>query len=135
MGQTISEKIISRHAGETVRAGEIAIVAVDGVMATDATGPFAIKAFREMGGERVWDAERVALILDHAAPAPNERIANLHTMLREFAAENGCAFYDVGAGICHQLMVENEHVKPGDLFVGADSHTPTYGALNALACD
>ncbi|RMF79987.1 MAG: 3-isopropylmalate dehydratase large subunit, partial [Chloroflexi bacterium] len=114
-------------------AGEIAIVQVDGVMATDATGPFALKAFHEMGGEKLWDASRVSLILDHAAPAPNERIGNLHAMLRDFAHETGCHFYDVGAGICHQLMVENEHVRPGDLFVGADSHTPTYGALNAFA--
>lgn len=133
MGQTVAEKIISAHAGHVVRAGEIVIVRVDGVMATDATGPFALKAFREMGGVKPWDAKRVALVLDHAAPAPNERVANLHKMLREFAAETGCHFYDVGQGICHQLMVEHEHVKPGDLFLGADSHTPHYGALNAFA--
>lgn len=133
MGQTVAEKIISAHAGRDVRAGEIAIVKVDGVMATDATGPFALQAFREMGGVKPWDAKRLSLILDHAAPAPNERVANLHKMLRDFAAETGCHFYDVGQGICHQLMVENEHVKPGDLFLGADSHTPHYGALNAFA--
>jgi 3-isopropylmalate/(R)-2-methylmalate dehydratase large subunit len=133
MGQTTAEKIISAHAGKTVYAGEIAIVHVDGVMATDATGPFALKAFHEMGGVRPWDVARVALVLDHAAPAPNERVANLHKMLRDFAAEHGCHFYDVGRGICHQLMVEHQHVKPGDLFLGADSHTPHYGAVNAFA--
>lgn len=133
MGQTASEKIISRHAGQTVYAGDIAIVHVDGCMATDATGPFALKAFQDMGGTKPWDAHRVALVLDHATPAPNERIANLHKLLRDFAAETGCHFYDVGAGICHQLMVENEHVRPGDIFTGADSHTPTYGAVNAFA--
>jgi 3-isopropylmalate/(R)-2-methylmalate dehydratase large subunit len=133
MQQTVAEKIISKHAGRAVHAGEIVIVRVDGVMATDATAPFALKAFREMGGTRLWDARRVSLVLDHAAPAPNERVANLHKMMRDFAAETGCHFYDVGAGICHQLMVENAHVKPGDLFLGADSHTPTYGAVNALA--
>jgi 3-isopropylmalate/(R)-2-methylmalate dehydratase large subunit len=93
----------------------------------------AIQAFREMGGTKLWDKERVSLILDHATPAPNERIGNLHKLLREFAAETGCHFYDIGEGICHQLMVENTHVKPNQLFLGADSHTPTYGALNAFA--
>lgn len=133
-GQTVAEKIISRHAGRYVQANEVVIVNVDGVMATDATAPLAIQAFRQMGGKRLWDAERVALVLDHATPAPNERVANLHRMMRDFADEMGCHFYDVGAGICHQLMVENAHVRPGDLFLGADSHTPTYGALNALSC-
>lgn len=133
MGQTTSEKIISQHAGREVFAGDLAIVDVDGVMATDATGPFALKSFRDMGGTKLWDAKRVSLILDHATPAPNERISNLHKMLREFSAEMGNHFYDVGEGICHQLMVENEHVKPNDIFLGADSHTTTYGALNAFS--
>ena len=133
MNQTLAEKIISSHAGQTVRAGDIAIVDVDGTMATDTTAPLAIKAFREMGGEGLWDAKKVSLILDHATPAPNERISNLHQMMRVFAAETGCHFYDVGEGICHQLMVDNGHVRPGDVFVGADSHTPTYGALGAFA--
>ncbi|HZD10600.1 MAG TPA: 3-isopropylmalate dehydratase large subunit [Candidatus Binatia bacterium] len=138
MKQTVAEKIISQHIGRPVKAGEIAIVPVDGVMATDATAPFAIRAFHEMvegQGEKrgLWDADRVSWIIDHAAPAPNERIANLHRLMRDFHREMGGHFYDVGAGICHQLMVENEHVRPGDVFVGADSHTPTYGALNAFA--
>ncbi len=133
MGLTLSEKIISAHAGKTVRAGDIAIVDVDGVMATDAGGPLAVRAFQAMGGTRPWRPDRVSLVLDHAAPAPTETISNLHKMLRDFARETGCHFYDIGMGICHQLMVENEHVKPGDLFLGADSHTPTYGALGAFA--
>lgn len=133
MGQTLAEKFISSHSGRRVQAGELAIVRVDGAMATDATGPLAIKAFREMGGQKLWDAERVAIVLDHATPPPNEKIANLHKLLRDFSAEMGCHFYDVGEGICHQLMVENAHVRPGDIFLGADSHTPTYGAINAFA--
>ncbi|MBX3060030.1 MAG: 3-isopropylmalate dehydratase large subunit [Anaerolineae bacterium] len=132
MGQTISEKIISRHAGQSVYAGDIAIVQVDGVMATDATAPLAIRAFRAMNGRTPWDNQRVSLVIDHAAPAPTETVANLHKLMRDFAAEMGCRLYDIGEGICHQLMVENEHVRPGDLFLGADSHTPTYGALNAF---
>jgi 3-isopropylmalate/(R)-2-methylmalate dehydratase large subunit len=132
MNQTISEKILSQHAGKPVKAGDIAIVRVDGVMATDATAPFAIKAFRQMGGKKLWDVERVSLIIDHASPAPNETVANLHKLMRDFSTEMGCRLYDIGEGICHQLMVEDAHVKPGDLFLGADSHTPTYGALNAF---
>ncbi len=132
MKQTISEKIISHHAGKPVKAGDIAIVKVDGVMATDATAPFAIKAFRAMGGKKVWDKEKVSLIIDHASPAPNEAVANLHKLMRDFSSEMGCKLYDIGEGICHQLMIENEHVKPNDLFLGADSHTPTYGAINAF---
>lgn len=133
MGQTVAEKIISRHIGRKVTAGDIVIVPVDGVMATDATAPFAIRAFEEMGGNALWEADRVSLIIDHAAPAPNERIANLHRLMRRFQQQFGGHFYDIGSGICHQLMVENQHVRPGDIFVGADSHTPTYGALNAFA--
>ncbi len=133
MGQTIAEKIISRHAGRPVAANEIAIVPIDGAMATDATAPLAIKAFRSMGGARLWNPERVALVIDHAAPAPNEQISNLHGLMRAFAREMGCILYDVGEGICHQLMVEHDHVRPGDIFLGADSHTPTCGALGAFA--
>ena len=133
MGQTIAEKIISRHAGQTVMAGDLAIVPVDGAMATDATAPLAIRAFRRMGGKKLWDPKKFALILDHATPAPNERVANLHRLMREFSQEMGCHLYEVGEGICHQLMVDDGWVQPGDIFTGADSHTPTYGALGALA--
>jgi len=131
---TISEKILSKKVGRSVRAGELIITEVDGVMATDTTGPYAIKAFEEMGGGQVWDAARCALIIDHAAPAPNERIANLHSMMREFAREQGIRLFEIGEGICHQLMIEHQYVRPGDIFMGADSHTPTYGAIGAMAC-
>jgi 3-isopropylmalate/(R)-2-methylmalate dehydratase large subunit len=130
---TLSERIISKHTNQPVSAGDIAIVDVDAVMATDATAPFALKAFKEMGGDKVWNKDKTFLIIDHASPAPNERVANLHKLMRDFARAQNIKLYDVGAGICHQLMVENEHVKPGDLFLGADSHTPTYGALGAFA--
>ncbi len=130
---TLSERILSQHANTSVSSGDIAIVNVDAVMATDATAPFALKAFKEMGGDKVWNKDKAFLIIDHASPAPNERVANLHKLMRDFAREQGIKLYDVGAGICHQLMVENQHVKPGDLFLGADSHTPTYGALGAFA--
>ncbi|WP_394972707.1 3-isopropylmalate dehydratase large subunit [uncultured Croceitalea sp.] len=134
MGQTISEKIISNHVGKKVYAGELVVSEVDGCMASDTTGPLTIKAFHEMGGKKVFNSDKCALIIDHAAPSPNERIANLHKMMRDFAKEQGMRLFEIGEGICHQVMVENSYVKPGDIFIGADSHTPTYGALNAFAC-
>lgn len=132
--QTIAEKILSAHAGYKVYAGELCIVAVDGCMATDTTAPLAIKAFKEMGGIKLHNPNGFHLIIDHAAPAPNERIANLHQLMRSFANEFGCNLYDIGSGICHQVIVDNHHVQPAQIFMGADSHTPTYGALNAFAC-
>ncbi len=131
--QTVAEKIISRHAAQPVSADELVIVDVDGIMASDTTAPMAIRTFQKMGGNRPFDPEKVFFVIDHAAPAPNERIADLHLMMRAFAAENNIKLYDIGEGICHQLMIENGHVKPGDLFLGADSHTCTYGSLGAFA--
>ncbi len=131
--QTITEKILSAHAGKAVYADELTIVKVDGIMASDTTGPMAIKAFKEMGGQQVFDKTKTIMVIDHASPAPNERIGNLHKIIRDFTIEQDCVLYDVGEGICHQLVVENAHVKPGDLFIGADSHTVTYGCLNAFA--
>lgn len=131
---TIVEKILSAKANRQVKAGDICIVPVDGCMATDTTAPLAIKAFEAMGATKLFDAKKFHLIIDHAAPAPNERIANLHGLMRNFAAKYSCSLYDIGSGICHQVMVDNYKVKPGDVFMGADSHTPIYGGLNALAC-
>jgi|TARA_Y100000310_G_scaffold253669_1_gene260581 3-isopropylmalate/(R)-2-methylmalate dehydratase large subunit len=133
MGQTIVEKILSRHTGKEVSAGDLAIVNVDAAMATDATAPFAIKAFREMKGEKLWNSEKMTFVIDHGAPAPNERIANLHKIIREFATETGSNLYDVGSGICHQIMIDEGHVHPGDLVIGADSHSVTYGAIGAFS--
>lgn len=133
MGKTIAEKILCLKTGKSVSAQDIVITAVDGVMATDTTAPLSIKAFQEMGGKRVWDSSKLSLIIDHAAPAPNERIANLHDMMRRFAVEQGIRLYDIGEGICHQVILENRHIQPGFVFVGADSHTPTGGAIGAFA--
>ncbi len=132
MGQTIVEKIISKHANRKVFQDELAIVNIDGAMCSDATAPLAIKAFNEMGFEKVWDPNKCVLVIDHAAPAPNEQIANLHKGMRDFSQIQNCAFYESGEGISHQLMIENRHVMPGHIFIGADSHTCTCGAINAM---
>lgn len=133
MGKTISEKILSNHSGKDTYAGDIVIADIDFSMGQDGTTPLAIKAFNEMNAKDVFDGEKIALVIDHSAPSPNESISKLHRMMREFAKEKGIKFfYDIGCGVCHQLMMER-HVAPGDLIVGADSHTCTYGALGAFA--
>ncbi|MCU0389702.1 MAG: 3-isopropylmalate dehydratase large subunit [Thermoflexibacter sp.] len=131
--QTITEKILSLHTEKPVYQSELAIVNVDGIMASDTTAPYAITAFKEMNGTKVWDSSKCALVIDHAAPAPTQQISNLHKMMRDFAKEQNIRLFDVGEGICHQLMVEHRFVKPSELFIGADSHTTTYGALNAFS--
>ena len=87
MGQTIVEKIISNHADKTVSEGELVVASVDAAMASDTTAPLAIKAFRSMGGKNVWDPNRCILVLDHAAPAHNEHVANLHLLIAGIMAE------------------------------------------------
>jgi len=133
MGKTISEKIFSRASGKDVYAGDLVIAGVDGAMAHDGTALLAIKAFRDMGGEKLWDPSRVVLVIDHVAPSATEAFSKVHKLMREFAFSQGTHFYDVGSGICHQLMIESGHAYPGSLVVGSDSHTCTYGAVGAFA--
>ncbi|MCL2332281.1 MAG: 3-isopropylmalate dehydratase large subunit [Actinomycetia bacterium] len=133
-GQTIAEKIFSRHVGYEVFADEIVIADVDFVMGQDGTSPLAIKALAAMGYEnKVFDPDKVALVIDHSSPSPLEGVSALHQQMREFSAESGARLYDVGCGVCHQLLPERGHVVPGDLVVGCDSHTCTYGAINVFS--
>ncbi len=133
MGKTIVEKILSRASGRDVNADDIVVAEVDAAMAHDGTAPLAIEAFREMGGKKVWDPNRIILVIDHIAPSASEGTSSLHVMMREFSREQGIKLYDVGSGICHQLMLEGSHVRPGAVVVGADSHTCTYGAVGAFS--
>ncbi len=131
----ISEKILARASGRReVSPGEIVEANVDAAMINDITGPLTIEAFRKVGVEKVWDTKKIVMVLDHQVPADSAEAAKLHKIMREFAREQGILyFYDVGfGGICHQVMVEKGHVRPGELIVGADSHTCTYGALGAF---
>lgn len=133
MGQTIIEKILSSHSGKEVKAGDIIVANVDLVMGQDGTSPLAIRAFNDMNGEKVFDPEKVAMVIDHSSPSPNEGVSALHKLMREFSSEKEFKLYDIGEGVCHQLMPESGKVGPGKLVVGADSHTCTYGALNAFS--
>ncbi|ADC64872.1 homoaconitate hydratase family protein [Ferroglobus placidus DSM 10642] len=135
MGKTLSEKIFSEKSGKDVKAGDFVLAEIDVAMIHDITGPLAIKAFREIAGEKakVWDPKKIVIAFDHQAPADSVAAAENHKMLRKFAKEQGILLYDVGEGIAHQIMVEKGHVLPGMLAVGADSHTCMYGALGAFA--
>ncbi len=129
----MAEKILGRHSGKDANAGDIVLADIDFVMGQDGTTPLAIDSFKEMNGKEVWNGERIAFVIDHNAPSPSERISSLHKMMRDFAKKNRVNLYDVGFGICHQVVLERGHVLPGSLVVGADSHTCTYGALGAFS--
>ena len=132
MGQTIAEKIISKHAGHDVKAGELCIAKVDVAAVQDGTGPLTVQEFRKIGKKELAHPDRTILFIDHAAPSPRKELSNTHMILREFAKETGAVMSDTGAGVCHQRLVET-FVNPGEILVGADSHTCTSGALGAFA--
>jgi len=134
--QTITQKILAAHAGkDTVEPGELILAQVDIALANDITAPLAIKAFQEAGAKQVFDKERVVLVLDHFAPNKDIASATQCQFVRRFAQEQKIKhFYDGGdMGVEHALLPEKGIVGPGDLIVGADSHTCTYGALGAFA--
>ncbi|MDQ7784086.1 MAG: 3-isopropylmalate dehydratase large subunit [Desulfomonilaceae bacterium] len=136
MGMTITEKILAAHAGlETVKPGGLIQADVDIALANDITLPIALKPFRDAGGTRVFDREKVVVVLDHFNPAKDIDSATNMAEARAFAEEMGLVhFYDVGSmGIEHVLLPEQGLVVPGDLVIGADSHTCTYGALAAFS--
>ncbi len=132
MGKTLAEKILSQKSGSDARSGDIVIAQVDLVFAQDTTGPLTIRQFQAGDFERLANPQKTALFLDHAAPSPNLSISDDHRLLRQFAEQTGCLIYDVGGGICHQIVAESL-AKPGDVIVGADSHTVTAGGLGAFA--
>lgn len=133
MPRTIAEKILGAHAGHEVTAGEIVVADVDFTMGQDGTSMMIIDELERLGAQRVFDPARFAMVLDHSAPSPVAGTSRIHTKMRAAAEKYGSLLYDIGEGICHQLLPEHGHVVPGDLIVGADSHTCTYGALNAAA--
>ncbi|PVX25686.1 MAG: 3-isopropylmalate dehydratase large subunit [Candidatus Bathyarchaeum sp.] len=132
----ILEKILANASGkQEVSPGEIVEANIDVAMTHDLTGPLAIKSFREIGAKKVWDKNKVVIILDHLVPASSVISAGLHKTVRNFAQEQNIEnFYDVGrGGVCHQVMPERGYVRPGEVIVGSDSHTCTYGAFGAFA--
>jgi homoaconitate hydratase family protein len=132
---TLAEKILARASGRArVAPHEIVVASVDLAMSHE-NADLVRKAFLEIGVPRVWDPEKIVIIFDHRIPAESEKTAATHKAVREFVRQQGIRhFYDVGrGGICHQVLAENGHVRPGMVVVGTDSHTTTHGAFGAFA--
>jgi len=133
MGSTVAEKIFAGKCGREVTAGEVVMAEIDAAMIHDITGPLAIKKFYEMDGDKVFNPESVILLLDHQIPADSIPAAENHVYMRRFAEEQQIQNYDLREGICHQVVMEKGRALPGQIVVGADSHTCMYGAGGAFA--
>ena len=133
MGKTISEKILSSHSRKDAIAGEIVIADLDFMIGQDGTSGVAIDVFNKMEGKKVFNPEKIAIIIDHSAPSPNEGVSAIHKKIRDFAKFQGIHLFDIGCGVCHQITPEMGFVVPGNLVIGADSHTCTYGAINVFS--
>jgi len=127
----LTKRLFERKLGRSVDVGEIVEIEFDLVFAQDGTGPLVAKIIEELG-EGLKRPSRSIFFFDHAAPAPRHELANDHRALREFCARHGCVYFDVGRGVCHQIVAER-FAKAGDVIIGADSHTVTAGAFCALA--
>lgn len=134
MGQTFAQKVLAGKAGlDRIEVGRIVEIEPDVCLSHDNTAAIA-KFFAEIGVERVKDPDKFVVVLDHVVPAAEEKYAQNHKEIREFVAKNGIErFYDVGVGICHQVLPEKGFALPGRLILGADSHTTTYGAFGAFS--
>ena len=127
------EKILARASGRTsVKPGEIVVARVDFAEINDLY-PQAIHSFYEIGGSRVWDRDRLAFVFDHYSPAPTIKSARTQSEMRRFAVDNSLTYhFDIGAGVCHQVMPEAGLVLPGDVIMATDSHTTIHGAFGAF---
>ena len=133
MGYTISEKILAKHANvSAVSAGEVVVCSVDFAMVTDTRASNTIKMINKIGAKDLVFSKNTALVMDHYSPPPNLEAAEIHTQMREFSKITGTKLYDIGDGICHQVLPEGGHLTAGDLVVGTDTHSVSYGAFNAF---
>jgi 3-isopropylmalate/(R)-2-methylmalate dehydratase large subunit len=132
MSKTLAEKILSEKSGTDAKAGDIVIAKVDLSFVQDTTGPLTVRQFQSSGMGKLANAKKTILFIDHAAPSPNANLSNDHIFLRDFARKTGCILSEAGDGVCHQIVPES-YARPGDVIVGADSHTVTAGGLGAFA--
>jgi 3-isopropylmalate/(R)-2-methylmalate dehydratase large subunit len=132
MGKTLAEKILGSHAGYDVSAGEIAIAKVDLCLFQDGTGPLAIRQLEKLGAEKLANPDRVVFFLDHSAPSSRKELSNDHKFIRDFCKKTGARYSEVGKGICH-VVINEDYVVPGEILIGADSHTCTGGALGCFS--
>jgi methanogen homoaconitase large subunit len=133
MGQTLSEQILSHAAGKAVRAGELVVVEPDVVMSHDSLTPSIIRIMQdELGAPRVKNPSQLVMTLDHVAPAATVGTANSQNQVRRFAQEQGVRLFEIGRGICHQVLVEEKIAGPGKIVLGSDSHSTGYGSVGAF---
>ncbi len=135
MIQTITEKILKQSSdSDEVKPGDFVKAQVDVALNHDVTSVIAFEAMRNMGRKKVWDPEKVVIVLDHVSPPSSINSAKVHKIIREFASNQGIEnFYDVESGVCHQVLPEKGFVRPSNVIIGADSHTCTHGAFGAFA--
>lgn len=131
MGKTIAEKILSNHSGKDLRAGDFAICSIDFTFGQDGTSSIIIDRVREMGLTELKTG--FSMVIDHSAPSPNEGVSRVHKKMRQFSTDYKVPIFDIGCGVCHQVIPASGKVLPGDLVIGADSHTCTYGALGVFS--
>ncbi|MFH1355184.1 MAG: 3-isopropylmalate dehydratase large subunit [Candidatus Omnitrophota bacterium] len=129
--KTIAEKILSTHSQENLKAGDFAICKVDFTFGQDGTSSIIIDRVRELGLKKL--KANFCMVIDHSAPSPNEGVSRVHQKMRNFAKDYAAKLYDIGCGVCHQVIPESGEILPGNLILGADSHTCTYGALGAFS--
>ena len=133
MAKTIAEKILSAHAGRDLKAGDYAICKVDFCFGQDGTSGLIIDALDKIKAKQLSARSRFCMVIDHSSPSPNIGVSAIHKKMRAFAKKESLKLYDIGCGVCHQVVLESGNVLPGYLVAGADSHTCTYGALGALS--
>jgi 3-isopropylmalate/(R)-2-methylmalate dehydratase large subunit len=135
MIQTITEKILKQSSdSDEVKPGDFVKAQVDVALNHDVTSVIAFEAMRNMGRKKVWDPEKVVIVLDHVSPPSSINSAMVHKIIREFASNQGIEnFYDIESGVCHQVLPEKGFVRPSNVIIGADSHTCTHGAFGAFA--
>ena len=133
MTGTIAEQILSHAVGRIVKPNDLIVIEPDVVMSHDSLSPDIISIMRdEMGVQKVHNPKQLVIVMDHVAPASTIGIANKQNITRRFAEEQGIRFFDVGFGICHQVLVEERIAGPGKVIMGADSHSTGYGAVGAF---
>lgn len=129
--QTVAEKILSRHAGKTLHAGDFAVCKVDFAFGQDGTSSIIIDRIKELGVKKL--KTKFCMVIDHSAPSPSVGVSRVHKNMRDFSKIFKIKIFDIGCGVCHQVIPESGMVSPGDLVLGADSHTCTYGAIGAFS--
>lgn len=131
MGKTMTRKILDAHTERVVEDGKLLILNIDTMMVQDGSGALVIDLFNKLA-PLVFNPDKIVFVLDHSAPSPLLGVSEIHNKIRQFAKHSKVHFFDVGAGICHQLMLEHGFLLPGSLLAGGESHTCMYGALNTL---